>query len=102
MTLEKRFKKEFQAPMEFWTGEDGTLMSVAIAFSPKWVKKLREHIEIRCRQKFKTARVRKRFAFREWAEREYWYFSGTKGKVWRLGDTPTPFPVYEYELERPM
>lgn len=101
MTLEKRFKKDFKNPMEFWTSEDGSLMSVAVAFSPDWPTLLREKIKS-LGQKFKKSRVKSRYAYREWAEREYWYFAGDKGKVWRIGDTETPFEVYEYELETPM
>lgn len=106
MTLEKRFRKEFAEGMEFWTSQDGTLMSIAVCFSPHWPKILRERVLFRNPQyKFKPSRVKVRYAYREWAESEYFYFKGDKGdkgKVWRIGTEKTPFQVYEYELEQPV
>lgn len=102
MTLEKRFKKEFENGMEFWTSQDGTLMNVAICFTPEWPKRLKELVEARgTKNKFKPNRVKRRYVFREWAESEYFFFKGDKGKVWTLTDEATPFPVYDYELEFP-
>ena len=103
MTLEKRFKKEFENGVEFWTSQDGTLLSIAVCFSTNWPKILRERVLSRNpRRRFKPSRVKIGYAYREWAEPEYFYFKGDKGKVWRIGKEKTPFQVYEYELESPI
>jgi hypothetical protein len=103
MTLEKHFRKTFGQGCELWTGEDGTLMSIAVSFTRDWVKILKERVESRNpNHPFKPSRVKIRYAFKEWAEPEYWFFKGQKGKTWRLGTEVTPFPVYEYELEQPI
>ena len=92
MTLEKQFKKHFKDGMEFWTSEDGrhgTLISIAVCFTPNWPKVLRERVISRNPGKaFKRSRVKVRYAFK-------------KGKVWEIGDDPTPFQVCEYEFSRP-
>lgn len=103
MTLEKQFKKYFTHGAEFWTSQDGMLLSVAVCFSPNWPKVLREMVKLRNPTKgFKPSRVKIGYAYKEWAEREYFYFKGDKGKVWRIGKEKTPFQVYEYELEQPV
>lgn len=103
MTLEKRFKKEFSDGMEFWTGEDGMLLSIAVCFTPHWPKVLRERVLARNpKHKFKPSRVKIGYAYREWLEPEFFYHKGDKGKGWRIRKQPTPFQVYEYELEQPI
>lgn len=103
MRLADRFKKEFTNGMEFWTSQDGTLLSIAICFSPHWMETLSEKVRARNpRKRFKPSRIKLRYAFREWPEAGYYYFKGDRGKVWTLGDEKTPFAVYEYELEIPV
>lgn len=100
MTLAKQFKKDFKDGLEFWTSQDGTLMSVAVCFSIDWPKRLKAAVEARGEQ-LKANRVKVRYAFKEWAEREYFFWKGDKGKVWRLQDTETLFQVYDYTFEIP-
>lgn len=81
----------------------GCSFRIAISFTPHWPKVLKALVLGRNpKHKFKPSRVKIRYAYREWAERGYFYFKGDKGKVWRLGEEKTPFQVYEYELEQPI
>lgn len=102
MTTIKLFKKVFHDPCEFWTSEDGMLLSLVIADSEGYEKRLREHWTF-AREEFDPSRLKKRYAYREWVGHEY--FDGNSGrrsgKVWRLCDEPTEFRVIEYELKIP-
>lgn len=95
----KRFLKDFREGLEFWTSEDGSLISIAIMNTEKWKDVLLANYSHRIKD-FNERHARPRWASREWAGGEY--FDGrcgrTRGKIWRLTDEVTPFGVIEYDL----
>lgn len=104
MREQAEFDIAFQSGCEMWTSEDGTLVSLAIKSRDDWQEVLqREFAHIFAREAFDASRHKQRFAYREYVGRDF--FDGnsgrSKGKVWRIGDELTPFPVIEYELTVP-
>lgn len=99
--MRSKFEKDFEHGMEFWTGEDGDLVSIAITRRPDWANVLNEQYHHRFEsrhEKFDASRGRKRFVRRRRAEPEEW---SSCRRVWECCDEPTPFPVIEYELKFP-
>ena len=100
----KKFLREFGYGCEMWTSEDGCLISLAIVCrddAPAILRGAYSHW-LQYEKPLTMDRLKRRYAYREWVGAEF--FDGgtrTHGKVWRIGDDPTPFPVYEYELETP-
>lgn len=84
MTKQQKYLREFSEPCEFWTSEDGMLVSLAIIPGEGAIDKLKSHFAF-AKQTFDKKRVKKRYAYQEWVGSEY--FDGgsgqSKGKVWR-------------------
>lgn len=78
---------------EFWTGEDGEPVSFVVKRNEDGLRVLREWLRSHD-YGFEARRLKEKFAYRERTRREEW---GSLGAVWRVGDEPTPFPVYEYQ-----
>lgn len=97
--LQAKFRREFREVCEMWTGEDGMLMSLTIMQTPDAEAIIKDHWVFQSSEKFDVAKLKPRFVYRDWLEDdEDW---AELRKVWRVGDTPTDFPIYEYELEHP-
>lgn len=94
----RKFRREFREPCEFWTGEDGTLMSLVIARGDYAEQALSEHHAF-VDETFDPTRVKERFVYR--ARLEEGEDFGRARVCWRCTDEPTPFPVLEYELQIP-
>lgn len=100
---QRKFEKAFRDGCEFWTSEDGTRISIAIMDSEGWQKRLVEnnpHIFSHQKHQFDETRCQRRFVYQAWAGREYFDgpYSCQSGKVWRLTDSPSPYPVIDYNL----
>ncbi len=101
----RSFVEDFIDGCEMWTSEDGTLVAIAVMDSAEWRDVLRKQFaHIWAHEKFNPARAIRRYAWREWVGSEFFDGPGPgqrRGKVWRVGDEPTAFPVMYYELEKP-
>lgn len=98
----RKFRREFAEPCEFWTGEDGMLMSLVIERRPDWADAMKQHYVFH-KETFDLSRGKERFVRRENMDaddRENWRDSGSRA-MWRCCDEVTPFPVVEYQLEFP-
>ena len=101
MKLDRKFKNEFSHGVGFWTGEDGMLVALVIQRGPDAVDRLRQNFAHVFHQKgfdFEPKRLRKAYVKREWAEREWFFERGSKGKLWTECKEKTPFPVLVYDL----
>lgn len=91
--MDRKFKEYFREVAEFWTVEDGMLMSLVIVRSPDAECLLKEHRVFK-NEPFEPGRMKPKFAYRGLIE-------GWRGNVWLTGDEETPYPVFEYELQIP-
>lgn len=99
-TDQKAFMRTFARPCEFWSSEDGDLMSLVIARSPNAKQLLKTHYAFQ-RERFDPRRLKPKYVQREWTGAEFFDGNGQRrGKIWRPTDSVTPFPVFEYELLR--
>ncbi len=106
-----KFLRDFAEPLDFWTGDDGMLMSYVVRRDVDWQKMLREHYhffhdspinpgEIVGREAFDLGQAKERYVYRGSPEdRDDW---PTRTRLWLLCDEPTPFPVIEYVLKVPV
>ena len=98
----KEYLRLFSEPCEFWTSEDGSLLSLVILPSDNAPELLKAHHAFQ-NEPFDPTRIKSRHAVKEWVGQEF--FDGRsgrqKGKIWRVTDEITEFPVLEYELASP-
>lgn len=94
--LDRKFKHDFSETCEMWTGEDGMLMSLTIARSENAESLLRQHSAFQ-QETFDAQRMKPRFVCRDYKmDEEEWSDCRV---LWRVCDTPTDYPIFEYELE---
>lgn len=94
------FTSEFKEPLGFWTSEDGSLTSYVVMRCANPVNLFKECPStdfIKDWTRGKVA-IKEKYLIREWVGHEFYECSGRIGKVWRVVDYETPFPVYELDL----
>jgi hypothetical protein len=99
--LRKKFFDYFNDGCEFWTSEDGSLMSLVIARRKDWAEVLQRNFEHRLNSPIDSSKGKPGFVYQEWAGRDFFDGPGCgqrRGKVWRIADHVTPFHVIQYPL----
>lgn len=100
---QRNFESQFRDGLEFWTSEDGSLLSIVIDNGAAWRQRLRfNHPSVWEHEKFDPTRAKPGYVERVWAGLDFFDGGGQKrGKVWRIADHETPFAVMIYELQNP-
>lgn len=92
--MNKLYKDSFEGEVcDFWTGEDGMLVSLVTKDDDEAEARLRKHYVFH-KEEFDPTRMKKRFVERGRLE-------GSPGAVWLCTDIPNEFRVIEYELLYP-
>lgn len=98
---EKSYEATFRAGADFWTSEDGDLTALVIAPRADARAALCERFRVKAfGHPLASLPIIERFAYREWVGFEFYDGPNSKrrGKVWRYGETKTPYPVLVMEL----
>jgi hypothetical protein len=87
----------FQRGCQFWTSIDGSPCEIAIARQPNFFNLLVDKFGAQFPM-LNVLKIEPKWVEREWGDREYFDdpcpYASRRGKVWRICDEPTPFPVY--------
>jgi hypothetical protein len=100
-TREQRlFMQNFKDGTRFWTSVDGMPGEFVIIRRPDALAVLRDRYDY-CEAPWARCVLRERFVERVWEGREFFDdpYEGAprRGKVWRLTDDPTPYPVLSWD-----
>lgn len=98
--LWRKFLGVFDQGCRFWTSEDGNACEFVIARVDDWRKWFddRMHGEHGIDIEATLATKQDGWVFQEWSGRgDYFDGGGTPGKIWRLSDEPTEFPVFVFD-----
>ncbi len=100
--LQKKFLDCFDQGCLFWTSEDGCPCEWVIARIEDWRVWFNDwaHDQRYLDEEKTLATMRAVWVYREWSgtgDDGYFDGGGRPGKIWRLSDTETPFPVFAFD-----
>lgn len=94
--MRKKFASVFSRGCLFWSSEDGSEGELVIARRPDFREVIAHEYHYLLRKisvPLHDMPTREAWVYQEWVGREFYECTRRTGKVWRICDEPTEFPV---------